>query len=160
MGREFDRTKGAGEMHHKERDPGCEAYDTACSGSRSASQGNSHRPAPPNGLLVEEAGRRCGWETPTGPPKPPHASAAGPPSWARRTYDTAPARALIDADKWLIADATCAVLAIAPWCANSPPKVVPTCIKPALLGTAAGNGVRGTAAGWATWNAIGVPGGP
>jgi len=29
-----------------------------------------------------------------------------------------------------------------------------------LLVAAAGNGVRGTAAAWATWNAIGVPGGP
>src|SRR5262249_17526340 len=69
-------------------------------------------------------------------------------AWARGAYHAPVARALIDADKWLIADASCAVLAIAPWCANSPSKDVSTCIKPALLGTAAGYGVRGTAAAW------------
>jgi hypothetical protein len=62
----------------------------------------------------------------------------------------------------LIPDASInsAALATATRCANSPSKVVSTCIKPVLLGAAAGNGVHGTAAAWATWNADGVPGGP
>src|SRR5262249_25662964 len=80
--------------------------------------------------------------------------------WARRAYYAPVARALIDADKWLTADATSGRLGHRAMCANSPSKVVSTCTKPALLGTAAGNGVRGTAAAWATQNADGVPGGP
>src|SRR5262249_53725198 len=83
------------------------------------------------GLLAKEAGRCSDWKTPTGSPKPPHACAAGLPSWARCTCDVGAASALIDADEWLIADATCAVLAIAPWCANSPSIAVSACINPA-----------------------------
>jgi len=57
---------------------------------------------------------QCWQEKPVGvgsentdrPPKPRQAYAAGLPSWARRTYHAAAARALIHDDKLLIADAT------------------------------------------------------
>jgi len=54
--------------------------------------------------LAAEAGRRCGWKTPTGPPKGPRLAAA--PTWAWRAYHAAAARALIHDDNSLTADAT------------------------------------------------------